>query len=125
MKHDAQYHLSILIEALGYTPKNIQLTKMKQSNKKPCYITHFDLEKCSISGFILQNDDCEWIFNLKQSSVNINKSDFNDKVKQSEFFKRQLNRTLAKEAKINLSPEDIKAKEIQIKKERKFKDLSY
>lgn len=122
MKNEAAYHLNTLIENLGYTAYNAQLVKIKQSNKKPCYITHFDLDKCSISGFIFQNDDKEWIFNLNQSSSTISQVDFNAKVKESEFLYKQLKRYQAKEAKINLSQKDIKEKDIQIKKERKFKN---
>lgn len=121
MKTEALYHIQHLIGNFGFTPENIQLIKTKQSNKKPCYLTHFDLEKCSISGFVLQNDDKEWVFNFTQSSHNVTIVDFKEQVKTAEFLKRQLNRTLAKEAKINLSHSEIKQKDIQIRKERNFK----
>lgn len=122
MKNEAIYHVNHLVESLGYSPMNIQVTKIKQSNKKPCYITHFDLEKCSISGFIFQDDSNEWVFNLNQSSQTIDHASFEAKVKQSEFLKRKLNRSLAKEAKINLSEEDIRSKDIDIKNARKLKN---
>lgn len=121
MKTEALYHIQHLIGNFGYKPSNIQLIKTKQSNKKPCYLTHFDLEKCSISGFVLQNDDKEWVFNFTQSSHNISMIDFKEQVKTAEFLKRKLNRTVAKEAKINLSHGEIKQKDIQIRKERSFK----
>lgn len=121
MKNEALYHINHLIINFGFKPENIQLVKTKQSNKKPCYLTHFDLEKCSISGFVLQNDDKEWVFNFTQSSHNVTLIDFKEKVKTAEFLKRQLNRTLAKEAKINLSQDEIKQKDKQIRQERNFK----
>lgn len=120
MKNEALYHIQNLIGNFGFKPENIQLIKTKQSNKKPCYLTHFDLEKCSMSGFVLQNDDKEWVFNFTQSIYNVNFIDFKEKVKSAEFLKRQLNRLLAKEAKINLSSADIKQKDIQIRQERNF-----
>lgn len=120
MKNEALYHIHNLIGNFGFKPENIQLIKTKQSNKKPCYLTHFDLEKCSMSGFVLQNDDKEWVFNFTQSIYNVNFIDFKEKVKSAEFLKRQLNRLLAKEAKINLSSADIKQKDIQIRQERNF-----
>ncbi len=121
MKTEALFHINHLIGNFGFKPDNIQLVKTKQSNKKPIFLTHFDLEKCSISGFIMQNDDKEWVFNFIQSSHNVSLEDFKEKVKTAEFLKRQLNRSLAKQAKINLSDKDIKQKDIQIRKERNFK----
>lgn len=122
MKNEAIYHVNHLVKSLGYEPKNIQVTKIKQSNKKPCYLTHFDLEKCSISGFIFQDDSNEWVFNLNQSAHTIDQDSFIARVKESEFLKRKLNRTLEKEAKINLSHSEIKAKDIEIKNARKLKN---
>lgn len=121
MKNEALYYLNSLIGNFKFYPKNIQLTKTKQSNKKPIFLTHFDLEKCSMSGFVLQNDDKEWIFNFNSSNYAISLVEFKEKVKTAEFLKRQLKRTLDKEAKINLSPEQIKQKTIAIKQERQFK----
>lgn len=121
MKNEALYHLNHLINNFGFSPKNIQLIKTKQSNKKPIFLTNFDLEKCSISGFVLQNDDNEWVFNFNQYSYNVSVVEFKEQVKTAEFLKRQLNRTLAKQARINLSPEQIKQKDIEVKKERAFK----
>lgn len=122
MKNEAIYHVNHLVKSLGYEPKNIQVTKIKQSNKKPCYLTHFDLEKCSIPGFIFQDDSNEWVFNLNQSAHTIDQDSFIARVKESEFLKRKLNRTLEKEAKINLSHSEIKAKDIEIKNARKLKN---
>lgn len=121
MKSEATYHLNNLIQSFGYNPQEIELFKTKQSNKKPCYLAKFELEKCSINGFIFQDDANEWIFNFNQSYHMVSKEDFNSKVKESEFLKRKLNRSLAKEAKINLSTEDIKKKDIAIKEARKLK----
>lgn len=121
MKNEATYHLKYLIESFGYNPKNIQLNKIKQSNKKPCYLTSFDLEKCSVSGFVFQNDNNEWIFNFNQSSQNIDSLSFQEKVKESEFLRRKYNRLMAKEAKIHLTERNIRSKNIDIKKARKLK----
>lgn len=125
MKNEAHYHLISFVKELGYFPKNIQLSKIKQSNKKPCYISQFDLDNCSISGVICQNDDNEWIFNVNTflKSRTISQLEFNEKVKESELLNRQFQRFISKQKKINLSTEDIKLKDIQIKEERQFKKI--
>lgn len=123
MKKEATHYFKNLIENLGYSPKSISLSKIKQSNKKSAYITHFELDKCSMSGFIFQNQDNDWIFNLNNSTTEISKSEFDQKVKESEHLKRKLANYLEKQAKINLSESDIRKKDIQIKEERKFKNI--
>lgn len=121
MKSEAIYHLNNLIQSFGYEAQQIELFKTKQSNKKPCYLAKFNLEKCSMNGFIFQDDANEWVFNFNQSYHSVSKEDFNAKVKESEFLKRKLNRALAKDAKVNLSAQDIKKKDIAIKEARKLK----
>lgn len=123
MKKEAIYHLENILKDFNYSFSELILSKTKQANKKPIFIAKFELDKCPFYGFILQNDDNEWVFNLNSSQHSITKEELDSKVKESEFLTRKRNRYLAKQEKINLSPEQEKEKTIQIKEARKFKSI--
>lgn len=121
MKEEALHIVTHLIHSFGYHSNNIKLTKVRQTNKKPCYLARIDLGSCDISGFILQKDNNEWIFNSNQSSYSITKDIFDEMVKNAEFSRKKLHRFLAKQEKINLSEKDLRSKDIAIKNARKMK----